>query len=189
VAAFRAFNSKTVRWRPAKGTGIEHLTVATEKNAIVARSVLIGEYEGKPFGVRYQATCDKRWTTREIAIDTADGRRFRFTSDGRGHWRDEKRRRPEFDGCIDIDLAGSPFTNTLPIRRLSLDRKHGSTEFAMLWFPFDTFEPFVDRQRYTCLKSRCLYRFEAVDNDFSADLPLDDDGFVLDYPTLFKRVS
>jgi hypothetical protein len=189
MAAFGALKAKTVRWKPAKGPGLEHLTVRAEKGAIVARSVLIGEYEGKPFGVRYKAIFDKRWTTREIAIDTSDGCRIRFTSDGRGRWHDETRRRPEFDGCIDIDLAGSPFTNTLPIRRLGLDTKHGPVEFSMLWFPFDTFKPFVDRQRYTCLRSHRLYRFEAVDGTFTARLPVDRDGFVLDYPTLFKRVS
>lgn len=189
MAAFRPLKSKTVRWRPVKGSGLEHLEVRAEKNAIVARGVVIGQYNGKPFGVRYKTICDKRWTVREIAIDTSDGRSIRFASDGGGRWRDGKRRRPEFDGCIDIDLAGSPFTNTLPIRRLGLDVKHGPVEFLMLWFPFDTFEPFVDGQRYTCLQSRRLYRFDAVDGSFSADLPVDKDGFVLDYLTLFKRVS
>ncbi|MCC6947758.1 MAG: putative glycolipid-binding domain-containing protein [Bradyrhizobiaceae bacterium] len=188
MAAFRAFKSKTVRWRPAKGLGLEHLTVRAEKNAIVARSVVIGEYAGKPFGVRYTAICDKDWTAREIAIDTADGRSVRFVSDGRGRWKDGKKRRPEFDGCIDIDLAGSPFTNTLPIRRLGLGVRHGPVELSMLWFPFDTFEPFVDRQRYTCLRSHRLYRFEAVDGTFSATLPVDEDGFVTDYPKLFRRL-
>jgi uncharacterized protein len=189
MGVFGPLTKKSVRWRPAKGLGLEHLTVQAEKNAIVARSFVIGEYEGKPFGVHYRAVCDKGWTVREISLEVADGRRIRFTSDGRGHWRDRKRRRPEFDGCIDIDLAGSPFTNTLPIRRLGLDVKDGPIEFSMMWFPFDTFEPIVDRQRYTCLRSRRLYRFEAVDGTFSARLPVDRDGFVIDYPTLFKRVS
>jgi len=187
MAAFGAFKSKTARWRPVNGLGLEHLTVKAEKNAIVARSVVIGEYDGKPFGVHYKATCDRRWTVREIAFDTADGRSIRFTSDGRGRWRDGRKRQPEFDGCIDIDLAGSPFTNTLPIRRLNLDVRHGPVELSMLWFPFNTFEPFVDRQRYACLRAG-LYRFEAVDGTFSADLPVDADGFVLDYPKLFKRL-
>lgn len=189
MAAFRSFKSKTVRWRPAKGLGLEHLTVRREKNAIVARSIVVGEYDGKPFGVHYKATCDTRWVTREIAIDTADGRSIRFQSDGRGRWRDTKKRRREFDGCVDIDLAGSPFTNTLPNRRLGLDVQHGPVELSMLWFPFDTFEPFVDRQRYTCLRSGRLFRFEAVDGTFTAKLPVDRDGFVTDYPTLFRRVS
>jgi hypothetical protein len=188
--AFRALKSKTVRWQPAHGSGLEHLTVRAEKDAIVARSVTIGEFEGKRFGVHYTVICDKRWTVRKLALETSDGHRIGFASNGQGRWIDDKRRRrPEFDGCIDIDLSGSPFTNTLPIRRLNLGRKHGPVEFSMLWVPFDSFEPFVDGQRYTCLESGRLYRFEAIDGSFTADLPVDADGFVLDYPTLFKRVE
>jgi hypothetical protein len=59
----------------------------------------------------------------------------------------------------------------------------------MLYIPFDTFEPLVDEQRYTCLEQRRIYRYEAVDRSFAADLPVDEDGLVLDYPTLFTRVQ
>jgi uncharacterized protein len=47
----------------------------------------------------------------------------------------------------------------------------------------------VDEQRYTCLKRHSLYRYEAVDRSFSADLPVDPDGLVTDYPGLFERVA
>lgn len=42
-------------------------------------------------------------------------------SDGNGHWKDHKGELfPDLGGCNDIDLYFSPFTNTLPIRRLLL---------------------------------------------------------------------
>ncbi len=69
--------------------------------------------------------------------------------------------RADLDGCIDIDLAGTPFTNTLPIRRLD-GRLAEPTELRMLYVPFDTFEPLVDEQRYAELSPR-LYLYEAVD--------------------------
>jgi len=43
----------------------------------------------------------------------------------------------------------------------------------------------VSEQRYTCLE-RGLYRFEA--GRFEAELPVDADGLVLDYPGLFRRI-
>ncbi len=55
--------------------------------------------------------------------------------------------------------------------------------------PFDSFEPTVDGQHYTCLKDGKLYRYEAEDRSFTADLPVDADGLVIDYPTLFQRLS
>ena len=59
----------------------------------------------------------------------------------------------------------------------------------MVYVPFDSFEPVVDRQRYTCLTPARLYRYQAADRTFTADLPVDEDGLVLDYPTLFKRLG
>ena len=94
---------------------------------------------------------------------------------------------PELDGCIDIDLAGSPFTNTLPIRRRDLGPDVGAVEFRMLYVPFQTFEPTVDEQRYRCQRPG-LYRYEAVDRSFAADLSVDEDGLVIDYPDLFHRI-
>ena len=89
------------------------------------------------------------------------------------------------DGCIDVDLAGSPFTNTLPIRRAGLVAGGEAIEFRMAYVPFDTFKPVVDEQRYRCLEADRLYRYEAVDRSFAADLTVDEDGLVTDYPGLF----
>ncbi len=93
-----------------------------------------------------------------------------------------------FDGCIDIDLAGTPFTNTLPIRRLGLTPESGTVQLDMLYVPFNSFRPLRDSQRYTCLKEDKLYRYAAADRTFTAELPVDEDGLVTDYPTLFQRL-
>ena len=95
---------------------------------------------------------------------------------------------PEFDGCIDIDLAGTPFTNTLPIRRLGLTPESGTVPLDMLYVPFDSFRPLRDQQRYTCIEEGRRYRYEAADRTFTAELPVDEDGLVTDYPTLFRRL-
>ncbi len=125
-----------------------------------------------------------------LDLDTTNGRSLHVSSDGAGIWRDaDGKSLPAFDGCVDIDLAGSPFTNTLPIRRLELKKASAAVKLRMLYVPFDTFEPIVDEQRYRCLEDGALYRYEAVDRTFAADLPVDHDGLVLDYPTLFERIT
>jgi len=47
-------------------------------------------------------------------------------------------------------------------------------------------------QRYTCLAPRGAaggrYRYEGVFRDFTAELPVDADGLVMDYPETFRRV-
>ena len=97
--------------------------------------------------------------------------------------------------CLDLTAAS---TSISPARRspirfqfvdFDLDVHDGPVELKMLYVPFDTFTPIVDEQRYRCLARRSLYRYEAVDRSFSADLPVDSDGLVTDYPGLFERVA
>jgi hypothetical protein len=187
--AFRKLKSRSVRWRPVEGAGLEHLTVRSEGAAIVARSVVIGQRGGRRYGARYTIVCDADWWVRSLELDTTEGRRLRLSSDRDGNWTDDDGcRLTALDGCIDIDLAGTPFTNTLPIRRLDLDPEQGAIELAMVYVPFDTFTPIVDGQRYQCLEKDLLFRYEAADRSFAAVLAVDEDGLVLDYPTLFERV-
>jgi hypothetical protein len=189
MSAFRPLAPLTARWRPEGGDGLEHLSLGPAGDGIVADGVIVGGRGGVPYGLRYRAVMDSNWTTLSLDIDTTDGRGLHVRSDGAGSWSDANGRSLlELDGCIDIDLAGSPFTNTLPIRRAGLSPETGAVEFRMLYVPFATFEPTVDEQRYTCLEAARLYRYEAVDRSFSADLTVDDDGLVVDYPTLFHRV-
>lgn len=190
---FRPLFKTTARWRPLDGEGLEHLTVThdnTDFGAVIrAESVLIGERGGRPYGVRYRVNCDPGWAVLDFSIDTTDDRHLALSSDGKGHWRTpDGTALPAFDGCVDIDLAGTPFTNTLPIRRLALTPQSGTARLTMLYVPFDSFEPVRDGQHYTCLEQDRLYRYQAEDRSFSADLPVDEDGLVLDYPTLFVRL-
>ena len=44
-----------------------------------------------------------------------------------------------------------------------------------------------DPQRYTRLDED-LYLYESLDSEFSREITVDFDGFVIDYPGLFERV-
>lgn len=174
-----------VRWRPLAGHGIEHLTLRATADGLRADSVVIGEHEGSPYGATYSILLDAGFAVQAFTILATDGRALALArKDGR--WFDETGRHlPEFDNSPDIDLTGTPFTNTLPIRRESWEIGQ-RREFDMLFVPFDSFEPIVHGQVYTCLAPR-LFRFEVADGSFTADLPLDEHGLVLDYPHLFER--
>ena len=58
----------------------------------------------------------------------------------------------------------------------------------MLSVRFDSFAPGRDGQRYTCLEESRLYRYEASDRSFTANILVDEDGLVTNYPPLFTRV-
>jgi uncharacterized protein len=187
VPRFRAVRPLSARWRSLDG--LQHLHLHPDRDRIVADAVVVGGAGGTAYGVRYRLVLDSHWVTRSVDIETTDGRLFHVRSDGAGHWLDaDGHPLSQFDGCIDVDLEGSPFTNTLPIRRMKIGPKSGAVEMKMLYIPFDTFNPFVDEQRYSCTKPR-HYHYEAVDGSFTADLTVDDDGLVVDYPPLFRRVA
>lgn len=90
-------------------------------------------------------------------------------------------------GAFDVDLTGSPLTNTLPIRRLNL--LHADRGVAhrinVVWVLAPSLEVVQADQIYTPL-GEGMIRF--ANETFSADLIVDDDGFVADYPTLAKLV-
>jgi uncharacterized protein len=107
--------------------------------------------------------------------------------DGRGHWTDgEGARLAHLDGAIDVDMSITPFTNTLPIRRLDLV-EGGAREMAVVYVRAPALRVELDHQRYICVEPRRRYRYEAVDGTFAADIEVDADGLVLTYPGLFRR--
>ena len=179
-------DGRSVRWRALEGDGLEHLTLRAQANGFRADAVVVGEREGQRFGARYRIDGDADFAVRSFEIATTDGRGLAMTRRD-GAWHDRSGGHlPAFDACIDIDLSATPFTNTLPIRRLAWELGE-QRRIAMLFVPFDSFEPFVTEQIYTCLAPR-LFRFETADGSFTAELPIDEDGLVVDYPSLFQRL-
>lgn len=179
--------NRTVRWRPLDAVGLEHFEIAEGPTAIVARSVLIGSREGMPFGLHYEVELAPNWSFRALRLERMDGPRLELYADGEGNWTDGQHLElPRLNGCIDIDISGSPFTNTLPIRRTRFSPGEPA-RFTMAWIPLDTLEPFPDEQIYTLLENG-RYLYESSDGSFKAELSVDADGLVTHYPTLFERV-
>lgn len=191
---FQTLIRRTVRWRAlpsaGQGEGLGHVDIASGANGIEARGASIGAVNDRPFAAVFRLLCDPDWRTRFFTVRTSDGRKLELRSERPGQWTDASGvALRELDGCIDIDLQASPLTNTLPIRRLALTAEMGPVELSMAYVPFDSFEPYAHRERYTCLEDGRRYLYENADGSFSAELTLDDDGLVADYPGLFERVE
>ena len=111
-------------------------------------------------------------------------------SDGEGNWTTPDRgAMSELDGCLDVDISVTPFTNTLPIRRLGLAPTE-SAQISVAYIQGIRLQAWPEPQLYTCLKKDNqggLYSFVSLDGGYTADLRVDADGLVLDYPGLFRR--
>ncbi|MFC7529408.1 putative glycolipid-binding domain-containing protein [Actinoplanes sp. GCM10030250] len=90
-------------------------------------------------------------------------------------------------GAFDADLGGSPLTNTLPIRRLHLGTAETGVAHRLnvAWVLVPSLEVVQADQIYTPLGDN---RVRFASETFSADLILDDEGFVEEYPGLARRV-
>jgi hypothetical protein len=176
---------RTIRWRPVSGEGLEHLELRATDGGIVAHSAIVGTFEGLAFGASYEIRLSPDWRFRSLTLARADGASLALEADAAGLWTMNGRPAPQFDGCIDVDVGATPFTNTLPIRRARFDIGVPQP-FRMAWVPLDTLDPFVDEQIYTQLAPD-RYRYRAADGSFEADITVDDDGLVIEYPGLFQR--
>jgi hypothetical protein len=178
---------KIYRWQPTEGIGLEYAEVAERSEGIAVNSSVIGEQNGESFALTYRLLCTAGWHVRELHIGLVSMTNpISLIRDHNG-WRDAVGRRlSDLDGCQDVDISATPLTNTLPIRRLKLEVGQ-SQEISVAYIQCPSLELGVNRQRYT-RQAETQYHFELVDGSFSATITVDADGFVTEYPSLFKAI-
>jgi hypothetical protein len=183
--------SKTIaaRWQDWSGKSIEHLVLHETAQGVVAESVIVGRTDERAFALHYRIRCDDGWRVRRAEVALVGGSRsLELLGDATGNWTDGSGAPlAQLQGAIDIDLTASPFTNTLPIRRLKLGRGE-SRDILTAYIVVPDLTVTTDPQRYTCLEPDHLYRFESLDSDFTRDIEVDRSGLVLNYPGLFKML-
>jgi hypothetical protein len=174
---------RDVIWLGREWPGAEFLSIRTNDDGVNAEGTIAALIEDRPMRLTYRLRCDAAWGVRSVEIDASDGRRLALSADGGGTWTDEVGRTIDaLAGCIDVDIRATPFTKTLPIRRLNL--KTGEEADLLVTFvlvPGLTASPML--QHYTCLAwgpDGGLFRYAS--GDFQADLQVDRDGLVTDYP-------
>jgi hypothetical protein len=182
-----------VVWQAWAGVSLESCRVAGGADGVRVESVALGVEDGTPWSVRYTLRCDAGWRTRELSVVSlaGDDRPITLVADGRGGWTGaDGERLLMLDGCLDVDLSSTAFTNTLPIRRLDLAPGRGE-EIAVVYLLVPGLEISVSRQRYDCLSrgpDGGRYRFESPAVGFTAEITVDGDGLVVDYPEIARRV-
>ena len=173
-------------WNPA-GDGLEHL-IERERSA---ESVVVWtDEDGRPTRLTYLLEWDARGCTRSLHVElsTADHARvLDLRADGHGNWWLGGREARALDGCLDVDLWPTPFTNSLPIRRLELGPGEAA-EIRVAWIGAPALDVTPRAQRYTRL-GRDAFRFESLDDRFIAELTVDEHGLVVLYPELFRRIA
>lgn len=144
------------------------------------------------FFTRFTILTDLAWATREVRVEVVTGQgpaSMALTTMG-GHWTDgDGRRRPELEGCQDVDVAATPITNTLPIRRLGL-RPGEHRDITVAWIDVPSLQVRRVRQGYTRHPAEggldhYTYR-DPLNGEYR--LSVDGDGFVVDYERFARRL-
>jgi hypothetical protein len=196
-------------WDRRDTSGAEQALVSTHAG-LHARGAALA-VDPIPYTARYELRTGPDWVTTAFEVSTEGAgwsRTLRLVSED-GGWRASTTEQGDLDaaltgaghpgaglpgtenpdlllGAFDVDLTGSPLTNTLPIRRLGLLKAEPGVahRVSVAWVLLPSLEVVQADQIYTALGDG---RVRFANETFSADLVVDDEGFVVDYPGLARR--
>lgn len=172
-------------------SGFEVVYFARDGDGVRVEGHSVAVEEGETWAVEYVIRLDGDWVTRDARVrgHSASGRReLELAADRAGGWLVDGVAAPELDGCLDVDLEASSFTNALPVHRLDLSVGARARAPAAYVRALDlgverleqTYErlPGEDGQRY---------HYTSPAFAFEAELVYDEAGLVLDYPGIAVR--
>jgi uncharacterized protein len=179
---------RSVCWRrhDQPGHEVAALDAAPDGGWRLSGTVVMA-WRGEPCALTYSVDLDERWRTRgAFAAGGIGGRRFEglVLADERQRWTLNGDEVAGVAGCADVDLAFSPSTNLLPVRRLALEvGESAGVRAAWLRFPELVLEPL--EQRYTRIGER-EYLYESRGGAFRAELTVDEVGLVVRYGDIWS---
>ena len=185
----------TAAWRHLDArVGFEVVFLQREKDGYQLDGHSAAMDDGQAWGIRYTLGVDASWATRSAHIigrSAIGASEVELEADGTGRWWVNGERAPHLDGCLDVDLEASAFTNTLPVQRLALNVGQQADAPAAYVRALDLR---VERLEQSYLRlpdegRNSHYGYVSPAFDFSAELVYDEFGLVLDYPGIAARVG
>lgn len=177
-------------WTGREYHSMENCLIDVSATGSKITSTIIGYYDNKIYKVTYRILTNQSWETIFIEINSQfsnENRTIQFEGDGKGNWTIAGMKNNFLTGCIDVDISLTPFTNTLPIRRLEL-KENQTAEINVIYCDILNHQIKPAPQRYTRL-SGTAYLYQNVVDDFEAVIQVDESGLVVDYPSLFIRTA
>jgi len=182
--------ARTVLWQRRDVPGLEHATLLQDGHEVWLEGTVVASVNETPLRVEYSVLCGPDWATRTVRVASTfatAARELVLTRDRAGRWWRDNEEVSAIAGCVDVDLSVTPSTNTLPIRRLGLAPGDGrDVTAAWIRIPELAIEPLP--QRYVRIGER-RYRYESRGGAFVAELDVDDEGIVIDYPPAWTRIA
>ena len=155
----------------------------------------------------YRLKAGPEFITQLLIVDAVGeswGRRLRLVRHADGNWSCDTKAQGDaplpppggdveaVSGALDCDLARSPLTNLMPVRRHRLLERPGEADFLMAWVSVPDLALHPSEQRYEHVRrdaTHAVVRYVGRHRDFVGDIVFDPDGVVELYPDLARRVT
>jgi hypothetical protein len=181
---------RAVVWKNLLVNGADYCALWQTAEGWLLKGTVVGVLEDhRPVLANYEVHCDEKWRSHRVQVERTIGRDVKTLNlavESRGVWRSSGRELRDLNGCEDVDLALTPATNTLPIRRLNL-QVGGTASLVAAWVKLPDLGVQPLPQRYTRLTENS-YRYES-NTGFSAEIAVDDFGLVTEYPGGWQRIG
>jgi len=181
---------RAVVWKNLLLNGTDYCALWHTTEGWLLKGTVVGILEhSRPVLAIYEVHCDEKWHTHRVQVERTIGSDVKTVSlivESRGVWRSSGEELPDLHGCEDVDLALTPATNTLPIRRLSMP-VGGTESVVAAWVKLPDLAVQRLPQRYTRF-TKDTYRYES-NTGFSAKVAVDDLGLVTTYPGGWERIA
>lgn len=180
---------RVVGWRrddEVSGHSLGRLSSADDGWVAHGHEVLLGDV---PLACWFRVELDTGWRTRraEVRVLTAEREAsLVLEADADGAWRVDGAAASHLDGCVDVDVAASPLTNTFPIRRLERLEPGAAETLDVAWVDVPSLGVRRVAQTYRRLGERRWEYRDPVHGAFT--LSVDADGLVEHYEGFARRI-
>ncbi|MDR3026411.1 putative glycolipid-binding domain-containing protein [Chryseobacterium sp.] len=180
---------KTLIWKGIFYQSLEYFNIHSDDKGYTVQSRIIGCYKDKIYAVDYRMFIDKNWIIQNFQIES-EVNKVKTTLEGKklqDQWEINNVINPEFNNFKFIDISLTPFTNTLPINNLNLS-ENKSQKIDVIYI--DVLKQHIKpvQQKYT-RRAPYQYLYENIENDFKAEISIDESGLVISYPELFEKIT
>jgi len=178
---------RKITWEGLEYRSLENCTLTETDNGISVTSVITGQVNNQAIKILYKILTDTLWATYFVEINVILGgyKKTILLEKKVSYWLVNNTIDHRFNDCVDIDISLTPFTNTLPIRRLVFNGQL-SNRIEVIYIDIIADMIMPVRQYYTKI-SDSVYLYENEKSTFKAELKTDSYGLVIEYPKLFRE--
>lgn len=183
---------KTVAWRRLgpddEGHSVARIEERPEGWWTLGEEVLLAP-EGA-IGCRFEVELGMDWLPTKViaaSVGAHGSARLTMWRDASAHWFGPDGEMAELSGCLDVDIAATPLTNTYPIRRYAAMAAAEFRTAPVAWVEVPSLRVERVEQTYTRV-GRTEWRYGDPQHG-TFRITVDDDGLVVDYEDFAQRIS